>query len=354
MAIRSTGAIWGDGRSRKRNVIRKDAGGLVGTALARSNIAKGNSNSNNSNLNSNINNSAITNARIRRTGPPNHRLPAAPAKAVAVAIAGSQRPPQNRKPRTLAARKRPPTSEIETELASCLQNLALDHRSRTHTRSRSRSSGSNNAPVVPHQPSSRTAATVVQSSNRRSDTVVSFGRKEHPNHPTSRTVPTRVRAHLVAWTETVFASIGPGRKERVYQLGLRDLLLRQGLDVAVEVSLKFQRMVVGDCECECDCDCECEEPTPSHQARTRTRTTATAIATAVDTVSVSKRADVIVSAQGQSERVLIECKAKPRLTRDDFRQVMWYQHHFGIQDCYLVNFCGRTKEEVQVHKLREG
>eukprot|EP00536_Pseudo-nitzschia_multiseries_P015454 jgi/Psemu1/312149/fgenesh1_kg.890_\ len=51
MAIRSTGAIWGDGRSRKRNVIRKDAGGPVGTALARSNIAKGNSNSNNSNSN---------------------------------------------------------------------------------------------------------------------------------------------------------------------------------------------------------------------------------------------------------------------------------------------------------------
>jgi len=73
----------------------------------------------------------------------------------------------------------------------------------------------------------------------------------------------------------------------------------------------------------------------------------------VAVTTVSKRADVIVSVQGKPERVLIECKAKPRITRDDWKQVLWYQHHFGIHDCYLVNFCGRTKDDVQVHRLRE-
>lgn len=117
-----------------------------------------------------------------------------------------------------------------------------------------------------------------------------------------------IERNLVEWAETVYTRVGPQKKEIVYQTELKNLFLAKGLDVATEIPLKFQ---------------------------------------SGENV-VSKRADLIVSLPGVMDRVLIECKAKPKVSRADFKQVIAYQHHFGIQDCYLVNF-GKT---VDIRKLK--
>jgi len=115
-----------------------------------------------------------------------------------------------------------------------------------------------------------------------------------------------VQKYLVAWTNNVFAKVGPGKKEIYYHDELRDLLLTKGFDVGYEVPLKFQRL---------------------------------------GSKPVAKRVDLIISMPGISEKVLIECKAKKKIEKKDFKQVIFYQHHFGIPECYLINF--RHNPEVR-------
>jgi len=118
-----------------------------------------------------------------------------------------------------------------------------------------------------------------------------------------------VHSNLEAWTERVFAAVGPGQKEIRYHIALKDLLLSKGLDVGYEVPLKFERL---------------------------------------GSKPVAKRVDLIVSMPGVSEQVLIECKAKKKLEKKDYEQVVFYQHHFGIPECYLVNF----RIGTEVHRLK--
>jgi GxxExxY protein len=106
------------------------------------------------------------------------------------------------------------------------------------------------------------------------------------------------RRNIVVWTNRVVTTVGPGRKEREYQLALDELLQKEGFDVAVEQTLKFKRL--GE--------------------------------------NIQRRADLIVSIPGESQRVLIECKAKAKLDSKDKEQVQFYRHHFGIETCYLINF----------------
>merc|ERR1712224_492076 len=110
----------------------------------------------------------------------------------------------------------------------------------------------------------------------------------------------RVSQNLMSWTRRVFAKIGPNKKESSYHLELFRLLLAEGFDVGYEVPLKYQRL-------------GSEKP-------------------------IQRRADLIVSLPNMPEQVLIECKAKQKITKSDFEQVIFYRHHFGISQCYLVNF----------------
>lgn len=119
-----------------------------------------------------------------------------------------------------------------------------------------------------------------------------------------------VRRNLVKWTEKVFAEVGPGHKEIRYHLALKNLLLSKGLDVGYEVPLKFERL---------------------------------------GSKPIAKRVDLIVSMPGVSQKVLIECKAKKKLEKKDFEQVSFYQHHFGIPECYLINF----RIGTEVHRLKQ-
>uniref|UniRef100_A0A7S4EHP1 Uncharacterized protein n=1 Tax=Pseudo-nitzschia australis TaxID=44445 RepID=A0A7S4EHP1_9STRA len=165
---------------------------------------------------------------------------------------------------------------------------------------------------------------------------------------------TYVHKNLVAWTEQVFAKVGSEKKEVCYQTELKHLLLQKGLDVGVEVPLKVQRLVATTTT-----TAKAEPPPISMRMQTGMENTAGVPSTrtlsqpAMVPTTISRRADLIVSFPGRMERVLIECKAKPKFTKRDFRQVMFYQHHFGISDCYLVNFCGgvKCKDDVQIHKL---
>ena len=108
-----------------------------------------------------------------------------------------------------------------------------------------------------------------------------------------------IRRNLFAWAERVFAKVGPGHKEIKYHVELKNLLLSKGFDVGYEVPLKFERL---------------------------------------GSKPIAKRVDLIVSMPDIPQKVLIECKAKKKLEKKDYKQVLFYQQHFGIQQCYLVNF----------------
>lgn len=133
--------------------------------------------------------------------------------------------------------------------------------------------------------------------------------KKNPKRSSKFKVASYVRENLVAWTEQVFAKVGPGQKEIKYHLPLKNLLLSKGLDVGYEVPLKFERF---------------------------------------GSKPIIKRADLIVSMPGVPQKVLIECKAKKKIVKKDYEQVIFYQHHFGIPECYLVNFYFDT----DVHRLK--
>lgn len=126
------------------------------------------------------------------------------------------------------------------------------------------------------------------------------------------------RRNIGEWTEKVFLKVGPDQKEIKYQVALKELLLSKGFIVASEATQKF----------------EVSESKP-----------------------IIKRADLIVSVSGVIERVLIECKAKKKLEKKDHEQVLFYQHHFGISECYLINFrigteVKRVKERTARDKTR--
>lgn len=110
-----------------------------------------------------------------------------------------------------------------------------------------------------------------------------------------------VQRNLEAWVDQVVAEVGPGHHEVEYHKKLRDLLKQKGFDVGYEVSLKFERD---------------------------------------RSIPIERRADLIISMPGEIQRILIECKAKKKIRKKDFEQVLFYRHHFGIPECYLVNFCG--------------
>lgn len=134
--------------------------------------------------------------------------------------------------------------------------------------------------------------------------------KKNPKRSLKFDVASYIRENLVVWTERVFAKIGPGQKEIKYHIPLKNLLLSKGLDVGYEVPLKFERF---------------------------------------GSKPIVKRADLIVSMPGVPQKVLIECKAKKKIEKKDYEQVVFYQHHFGIPECYLVNFHFGT----EVHRLKQ-
>ncbi|MGK3749210.1 MAG: GxxExxY protein [Bacillariaceae sp.] len=108
-----------------------------------------------------------------------------------------------------------------------------------------------------------------------------------------------VHQNLITWTKDVFTNIGPNKKEISYHIELKRLLLSKGFDVGYEVPLKYERQ--GE-------------------------------------KAVIRRVDLIISMPGISEQILIECKAKKKINKKDFEQVIFYRQHFGISDCYLINF----------------
>lgn len=119
-----------------------------------------------------------------------------------------------------------------------------------------------------------------------------------------------VHQNLMTWTKNIFNTIGPNKKEISYHIELKHLLLSKGFDVGYEVPLRYQRQ---------------------------------------GSKSVIRRADLIVSMPGISEQILIECKAKNKIEKKDFEQVIFYRQHFGIPECYLVNF----RHNPQVLRLKE-
>jgi GxxExxY protein len=131
-----------------------------------------------------------------------------------------------------------------------------------------------------------------------------------PKRSVNFEITSYVRKNLVEWTEKVFAEVGPGHKEISYHLALKNLLLSKGFDVGYEVPLKFERL---------------------------------------GSKPIAKRVDLIVSMPGVSQKILIECKAKKKLEKKDYEQVSFYKHHFGIPECYLINFRIGTK----VHRLKQ-
>ena len=110
-----------------------------------------------------------------------------------------------------------------------------------------------------------------------------------------------VHRNLEGWVEQVVTEVGPDKHEVEYHKKLRDLLKRKGFDVGYEVPLVFERL---------------------------------------GSQPIHKRADLIISMPGEIQRILIECKAKKKIRKKDFEQVLFYRHHFGIPECYLVNFRG--------------
>eukprot|EP00535_Pseudo-nitzschia_heimii_P005454 CAMPEP_0197183884 /NCGR_PEP_ID=MMETSP1423-20130617/8681_1 /TAXON_ID=476441 /ORGANISM="Pseudo-nitzschia heimii, Strain UNC1101" /LENGTH=241 /DNA_ID=CAMNT_0042634543 /DNA_START=45 /DNA_END=770 /DNA_ORIENTATION=- len=108
-----------------------------------------------------------------------------------------------------------------------------------------------------------------------------------------------IRRNIVTWTERVFAKVGPHQKEIKYHIELKNMLLSKSLDVGYEVPLRFERF---------------------------------------GSKPIAKRVDLIASLPGVPQKVLIECKAKKKLEKKDYEQVLFYQHHFGIRECYLINF----------------
>ena len=125
-----------------------------------------------------------------------------------------------------------------------------------------------------------------------------------PNDKRNFNLARYVQRNLVAWSEQVFAKIGPGQKERKYQDALTELLLSKGCDVASEQSLTLKRAGSKD---------------------------------------IIKRADLIISKQRVTGRVLLELKAKKKLQKKDFEQILNYQDHFNISECYLINFWDGAK-----------
>ena len=121
--------------------------------------------------------------------------------------------------------------------------------------------------------------------------------------------------NLRIWAGQVYDVVGHGQKEKVYQSVLRNVLLNQGFDVGVEVPFCFLR----------------------RDPRTGT------------VEKITRRADLIVSLAGQLDKVLIECKAKPKILKEDMEQVISYREHFGVDECYLVNF----RPGLDVLRLRE-
>ena len=120
-----------------------------------------------------------------------------------------------------------------------------------------------------------------------------------------------VHQNLITWTRNVFTTIGPNKKEISYHIELKRLLLSKGFDVGYEVPLKYERQG--------------------------------------EKTAVIRRVDLILSMPGISEQILIECKAKKKITKKDFEQVIFYRQHFGISDCYLVNF----RPDPEVLRLKE-
>jgi len=123
-------------------------------------------------------------------------------------------------------------------------------------------------------------------------------------------IGTFIHQNLMTWTKKVFNTIGANKKEISYHIELKQFLLSKGFDVGYEVPLRYQRQ---------------------------------------GSKSVIRRADLIVSMPGISEQILIECKAKNKIEKKDFEQVIFYRQHFGISECYLVNF----RHDPQVLRLKE-
>ncbi len=141
---------------------------------------------------------------------------------------------------------------------------------------------------------------------------LSLGANKLPIEKTITTKPNKrnfnfaryVRQNLVAWSEQVFAEVGPGQKERKYQDTFTELLLSKGCDVASEHSLTLKRTGSKD---------------------------------------IIRRADLIISKQGVTGRVLLELKAKKKFEKKDFEQILNYQDHFNINECYLIKFWDGAK-----------
>ena len=139
--------------------------------------------------------------------------------------------------------------------------------------------------------------------------------KKKTRKSTSDSKDVRIRSfvheNLLTWTTQVVNDVGPNKKEISYHVELKRLLLSKGFDVGYETQLKYQRQ---------------------------------------GSKAVTRRADLIISMPGSTKQILIECKAKKKIEKKDFEQVIFYKQHFGISgDCYLVNF----REDPQVLRLKE-
>ena len=116
--------------------------------------------------------------------------------------------------------------------------------------------------------------------------------------------PNSIHQNLITWTRNVFTKIGPYEKEIVYHKELERLLLSKGFKVAYEVRLRYKQQGKPD---------------------------------------IIRRADLIISRPGKLGQTLIECKAKKKFLKEDYEQVIFYRQHYGISDCYLINFCHNPK-----------
>jgi GxxExxY protein len=134
-------------------------------------------------------------------------------------------------------------------------------------------------------------------------------------HDRSATAKEIILKNLRIWAGKVYDLVGGDQKEKVYQGVLQNLLLNQGFDVAVEVPFSVLRR---------------DQATGAVKR-------------------INRRADLIVSLPGKVDKVLIECKAKSRISKEDMEQVITYREHFGIDECYLVNF----NPGLDVLRLRE-
>ena len=167
--------------------------------------------------------------------------------------------------------------------------------------------------VVKHEKDKNKSKQDVDSKLAVSMRKLSLGTTKSPKKQFAKSVGRNMKSqfmsNLVMWVEKVFAEVGPGKKENIYQNKLKDLFLSLGYHVGYEVPLKYFRQ---------------------------------------DSKPISKRADLIIKAPFALERILIECKAKKEFEKTDFEQVCFYQDHFGISDCYLVNF----RVDPQIFRLK--